>query len=147
VVIPTVSQAGFHYLWNVPGGTAATVLGNRKLADVNFPSQKVMVYEMNDWHTVKNRAMYHAYTTAKAQMGFYDASVRIIETKNGNRGFNPAVPANPNPTTYAYQPTVAWEPPCRNRALTQENVQGYYRWTRGGLRGVDFGGGEVDNSP
>jgi hypothetical protein len=147
VVIPTVSQAGVHNLFNVPGQTSTTILGLRKLSDVTFPSQKVMVYEMNDWHTIKNKAMYHAYTTAKGQMGFYDASVRIIETKLGNRGFNPAVPASPNPTTYAYTPTLSWEPPCRNRALTQENVQGYYRWTRGGLKGLDFGGGEIDNTP
>lgn len=147
VVVPTVSQAGFHYLWTVPGGTAATLLGNRRLSDVQFPSQKVMVYEMNDWHTIKNKSLYHAYTNAKAQLGFYDASVRIIETKTGNRGFNPAAPGSPAPTSYAYAPNLQWEPPCRNRALTQETVQGYYRWTRGGLKGLDFGGGEIDNTP
>ncbi len=143
IVIPTVSQAGFHYLWNVPGSTATTILGNRRLSDVTFPSQKVMIYEMNDWHTVKKRALYHAYTNAKAEMGFFDASVRIIETKNGNQGFNPSTPNSPAPTSYAYAPELAWEPPCRNTQLTQETVLGYYRWTRGGLKGVDFGGGEV----
>jgi prepilin-type N-terminal cleavage/methylation domain-containing protein len=143
VVVPTVTQAGFHYLWNVPGGTAATVLGNRKLSDVNFPSQKVMIYEMNDYHSVKNKALYHAYANAKAELGFFDGSVRILETKNANRGFNPASPNSPNPTTYVYQPTLTWEPPCRNGALTQEGVIGHYRWTRRGLKGVDFGGGEV----
>ena len=147
VVVPTVSQAGFHYLWNVPGGQATTLLGNRRLSDVTFPSQKVMIYEMNDFHTIKNRALYHAYTNAKAELGFFDGSVRIIETKGGNRGFNPATPNSPNPTTYFYAPELAWEPQCRNRALTQESVQGYYRWTRGGLKGVDFGGGEVDAVP
>lgn len=143
ITIPTVYQANYHYLWFVPGGNATTLLGNRKLSDVNFPSQKVMVYEMNDYHSKKNRALYHAYTNAKAELGFFDGSTRILETKDANRGFNPATPNNPNPTTYYYQPTLAWEPPCRNVALTQELVTGYYRWTRGGLKGVDFGGGEV----
>ncbi len=147
VTIPTVSQAGVHNLFNVPGAGAITVLGNRRFSDANFPSQKVMLYEMNDWHTVKKRAMYHAYTTAKAQLGFFDASVRILETKSGNRGFNPATPNAPAATTYQYSPELAWEPECRNRALTSEVVFGHYRWTRGGLKGVDFGGGEVDAVP
>ncbi len=143
VTIPTVYQAQYHYLWYVPGDTATTVLGNRKFSDVNFPSQKVMAYEMNDYHSRKNRALYHAYSNAKAELLFFDGSVRILETKDSNRGFNPATPASPNPTTYLYAPNLAWEPPCRNTAVLQETVTGHYRWTRAGLKGIDFGGGEI----
>ena len=142
-VVPTVSQAGVHNLFNVPGGGATTILGLRKLSDVAFTSQKVMVYEMNDFHSIKNKSLYHAYTNAKVELGFFDGSVRILETKNANRGFNPAIPNSPAVTVYAYTPDLAWEPKCRNPALTSENVEGHYRWTRNGLRGVDFAGGET----
>ncbi len=142
-VIPTVSQAGVHNLFTVPGNTATTILGLRKLSDVTFTSQKVMLYEMNDYHTIKNRSQYHAYSNSKTQVSFFDGSVRIIDTKDTNRGFNPATPNAPAPTAYAYTPNTRWEPRCRNAALTQETVQGHYRWTRAGLKGVDFNGGEV----
>ena len=55
-------------------------------------------------------------------------------------------PNSPNagPTVMVYNPAAlgAWWPDTYSGAAT-EDVKGFYRYTRGGMRGVDFGGGEV----
>ena len=86
----------------------------------------------------------------------YDTSVVVRRTGDNqatnattfgdcNRGWQPNNPGSaaaagpPTPITYIPNP---WDPP------TVENVNGdqgwgYYRWTRTGLHGVDFGSKEV----
>ena len=62
-------------------------------------------------------------------------------TGNANPGWNPTAPTSTLPTQYYYTPT-AGEPRTLYGA-TSDPVIGSYRWTRKGLRGVDFVGGEV----
>lgn len=139
--IPTVSQANVHYLFNVPAGGATTILGLRKLSDVSFASQKVAMYDSDSRHFNKRRTLFYAYGEGRQPLLTFDAAVTTRKTSETNLGFNPAVPANPNPTVFNYAP-AGWESPTRSGAA-QEAVRGHYRWTRQGLRGVDFGGGEV----
>ncbi|MCH9058952.1 MAG: hypothetical protein IIB55_10025 [Planctomycetes bacterium] len=47
-----------------------------------------------------------------------------------------------NPTLYDYVPRD-WEPPTIDGSF-RERVTGYYRWTRGGIKGRDFDGPEID---
>ena len=68
--------------------------------------------------------------------------MRFELTADANPGFQPNRPAHPSATVYQYNP-YGFEP----RTLSGEErdtVKGYYRWTRGGLSGIDYSATEVD---
>jgi prepilin-type N-terminal cleavage/methylation domain-containing protein len=136
----TVSQstAGHRY-YNVAGAK----LGRRKLADVNFPSQKVLIYDDMMRHTGKTRQFY-AYEDSKIPLLFFDGSVVDHVTGDSNPGMDPNTFVSPAPVYYAPTPPPQdWEPyPARN-GTPRELLAGHYQWTKGGLRGVDYGGSEV----
>jgi hypothetical protein len=130
-------QPGYHLLYTNPGGDSFT---NVRMDQVTFPSQKVYIFDLFDRHSRKD-TIFHAYPDAKQPLLFFDGSVRVLRTGDANKGWKPEAPTNPFPTLYLYWPT-AGEP----RTLSgnaQDSVFGYYRWTRRGVKGVDFGGGEV----
>ncbi|MEM9374518.1 MAG: hypothetical protein AAGA55_12825, partial [Planctomycetota bacterium] len=70
----------------------------------------------------------------------FDGSASTRTTSDANPGFDPNDPTSPDPLTYFHNPfgadgvTVGDGP---------DEVNGYYKWTRGGLRGIDFGGEEI----
>jgi prepilin-type N-terminal cleavage/methylation domain-containing protein len=128
--------AGAHLLYGYsPSGT---ILGPRRLTDVSFPSQKVWVFDLWDRHNYK-RPIWHAYDMARQPLLMFDGSVQNRRTDEANRGWTPP---NGGPTRYTYWPRIPGEPPTLS-GNASDLVWGYYRWTRGGLKGVDFGGGEV----
>jgi prepilin-type N-terminal cleavage/methylation domain-containing protein len=131
----TVVQATSASTYQLVGGNP-NVLGRRKFHEVMFPSQKVQMHDQGDRHFAK-RAVYFAFPEARQPLLFFDQSVRIRQTQDANRGFNPATPTGNFPTQISYTPE-SWDPPVRPGVTF-----GYYRWTRSGLRGVDFDGGEV----
>lgn len=143
VPVPTVSQGATHATFAVPAGGATTILGLRKLSDVQFTAQKVLMYDSHSRHFDKRRDLFYAYGDARAPLLFFDTSVRTVKTSDTDEGFRPTTPANPNPTTFAYAPET-WEPRTRSGAAT-ESVIGYYRWTREGLRGMDVSGSLLNN--
>ncbi len=59
----------------------------------------------------------------------FDGSVNRRETDDSNPGFQPLNPGDPGPTMI--------------KVGDDEFYPGVYRWTRGGLRGIDFGGKEI----
>jgi len=128
-----------------PGPNSLTVspgtlpLGGRRLTQVNFPSQKVHMYERHDRHA-RVQAWY-AYERATCSLGFFDTSVRAIESSKSNLGSNPNEPQSPDPVEVRYAPLSSDPPPIGDPLRL---LPGRYRWTRGGLRGVDFGGSEVN---
>jgi prepilin-type N-terminal cleavage/methylation domain-containing protein len=129
---------GYHLLyWVYPAYTQFT---NTRVENVLFPSQKVYLFDLFDRHLWK-RPIFHAYPFARQQVIMFDGSVSIRKTGDANLGWNPTTPTSPNPTTYMYMPTPG-EPPALSPGGS-DLVRGYYRWTRRGLRGVDYGGGEV----
>lgn len=144
-----IYQAGAHNTYIVPG-TANGSLGNRKIADVGFPSQKVLQHDLNQRHFGKKQPFFGNPSCRQPLLAF-DGSVVVRRTGDNqapgntsftecNRGMNPNSPTGgPTPIAYTPQP---WEPPTTTGAAT-ENGWGYYRWTRSGLKGIDFGGSEV----
>jgi hypothetical protein len=118
------------------------VLGDRKMSDVNQPSQKVAMFDAHDRHPScgKRLQLFNCYPEASQPLLFFDTSVRDAKTKNVNRGFNPQTPMSGAVTTFSYNPS-GWEPP--RKAGASFIMTGYYRWTRSGIRGVDVGGTEV----
>lgn len=117
-------------------------LAKRRAAEVTFPGSKVLVFEFYARHT--KRPLFYAYPDAKVPLLFFDSSVRTRTTGEANPGFHPNAPTNKNPTLFDYNPQIlGFEPPTRS-GENKETVTGYYRWTRGGLKGVDYGGSEID---
>jgi prepilin-type N-terminal cleavage/methylation domain-containing protein len=147
--MPTVRQAGTHRTYYSP--TAPNVLGKRKLADVSFPSQKVHLYDSSARHFGK-RWWFYAHAPAREPILFFDSSVRIKVTggartpDDANDGWDPASPTRQFGFAFTYLPE-AWEAPNLAGGVlpgaTADNVIGFYRWTRAGLRGIDFDGTEI----
>lgn len=117
-------------------------LAKRRAAEVVYPSGKVLVFEFYARH--EKTPLFFAYPDARVPLLFFDASVRTRKTGEANPGFMPNAPKNKNPTLFDYSPLIlGFEPPTQSGA-NKETVTGYYRWTRGGLKGIDYGGTEVD---
>lgn len=127
-----VIQAGAHNFFQLYPGLVPNQLGKRRMADVAFPSQKVQQHEDAMRHNVK-RWVYHANDAARVPMLFFDQSVRFLSSKDTFQGFRPETPRSTAPTMMSYAPN-SWEAP-----LTPGNYAGKTRWTRGGLKGVDYG--------
>jgi prepilin-type N-terminal cleavage/methylation domain-containing protein len=128
-----------HLLYNSYSGWQQQFF-NTTMDKVTFPSSKVYLFDLFDRHSAK-RTIFHAYPDAKQPLVFFDGSVSVKRTGDSNKGWNPTNPTSSLPTVYYYYPSPG-EPPTLSGA-TSDAVIGYYRWTRSGIQGVDFGGGEV----
>ena len=129
-----ITQQGMlHYQYLVPEDAA---LGDRRLAEVQFPGQKVIVQDSEDRLRAARRT-YYANSAATVSVLMFDGSVEARKTADANPGWDPNAPNSPQPMRFVYLPR-AWEAPTTGSA-TQDVVIGYYRWTREGLAGVDFG--------
>jgi len=128
-----------------PGPNSLTVspgslpLGGRRQTQVNFPAQKVHMYEGHDRHA--SLQAWYAYEQASCSLGFFDASARAISSEGSNLGSDPNEPESPDPVEVRYAALSSDPPPIGDPFRL---LPGRYRWTRGGLRGVDFGGSEVN---
>jgi prepilin-type N-terminal cleavage/methylation domain-containing protein len=121
----------------------------RRLTEVTFPASKVFAMDNYDRHFAspshpkhdrslpnfeREDALYYAVEDAKQPLLFFDASVRAKRTGDGNPGYDPQNPTDPEPQQIIYG----------HPSPKKFFVAGGYRWTRGGLRGIDFGGSEVN---
>ena len=120
------------------------VLGRRLLTDVSFPSNKVEFFENGSRHATKVET--HAFfSDAKVQMIFFDNSVRIMATKDANGNFSPLAPRTAGDFQLTYN-IQNYEPGYAKFGNTTPSFYSHYRWTRGGLKGCDFGGNNIDTS-
>jgi len=132
-----ISQASNHATFYIPGDCT---LGARSSAEVSYPSQKVHVYDRYQRH-FGSRVGFCAYKEVRLPLLFADGAVDVRKTGDGNQGWQPNSPTNPQPTIYYYEP-LGYEPPTLGGG-PNELVYGYLRWTRQGIGGRDFGGPEV----
>jgi len=136
-----VAQGGTHYSYNT--GNAQTKLGNLSLSQVTFPGNKVHMHDAEQRHFSAENVFF-GYPECQQPILMFDGSSNVYRTADGNPGWNPNSPTSPNPTRIAYSPSArGWEAPTRSGNPT-DIVDGYYRWTRGGIAGVDFNAQEVD---
>lgn len=128
------------------------VFGNRKLGDVATPSQKVHQFDLNQRHFGRIQPFYGMAITRQPLL-FFDGHVSVRSNQEGNKGWRRNAPgsfmvANPaNPASFP--PWLQYNPqPHEPRAVTGpiDMGWGYYRWTAGGLKGLDFGGREVQDT-
>lgn len=119
----------------------------RRLDEISYPAQKVATFDLWDrhFHSTKRDPVWHAYPTAKAPLLFFDASVRVKTTRDANKGWDPRYPtATATSTRYIYKKVAGSNMPRPLINIASGDlVDGYYRWTRKGLKGVDFSGKEV----
>ncbi|MFN0133371.1 MAG: type II secretion system protein [Phycisphaerales bacterium] len=134
-------------------GTAR--FGKRKISDVSQPAMKVAMHDTFGRHFGKfDYRQWCGFDTSKQPLLFFDNSVVNRSSEKCNYGFDPngnqmapVTTPNGNPPTppgSGYLPIPyagsAIEPTGPTSAA---NGYGRFVFTRGGLRGVDFGGGDV----
>ena len=125
----------------------ATRFVNRRIDEVLFPSQKVLLFDLFDRHQSR-RLMFHAYPQAAQPLAFSDGSVQTKKTRDSNRGWDPVNPTGLTVVTYyLYRPMEAGDPPALSGTAFGDLVEGRYRWTRWGMRGNDFGAPEPNRRP
>ncbi len=120
-------------------------LGERQIREVDFPSGKVQMFDFYDFHGAA-KAQFYAYADAKSNLLFFDGSVRFLTVGDSNLSFRPNAPQRPDHARMTYVPNEIYEPPTRSGNDTDEDLEPYFRWTREGLHGLDYGGSEINNS-
>jgi hypothetical protein len=133
-----VSQST-HMSYSVPSGA---VLGGQNMSNAVYPAQKVMLHDHGSWH-VSRTPRYFAYEGSAVTVLMGDGAAALRVTSDSNVGWNPRQPSSARATVFAYFPSK-WEPPVVDVARRSDRYTGHYRWTRGGIRGRDFDGPEVD---
>jgi type II secretory pathway pseudopilin PulG len=134
-------QGMLHYQYLVP---ASASLGDRRLAEVRFPGGKVFMQDSEDRLRSRSR-LYYANPNATVSVLMFDGSVDARKTRDADEGWDPNRPNSKRPTQMVYRPR-AWEAQLEP-GQTEALYLGYYRWTRKGLQGADFGASAVSPRP
>lgn len=134
----TVEQSQTDHRTYVNVGAASARFGLRKLTEVQYPSQKVAVYDGLARHVGRVQQFY-AYENSIQPLSAFDGSVVERRSDKTNGGINPNSGAL---MLITYKPDANWEPPAR-QASGSDRVDSRYAWTSMGLGGVDFGGGAI----
>lgn len=127
-------------------GVPADSVYGRRLSDVSNPANKVHQYDMNQRHFGRRQPAW-VLENHRQPFQFFDGSVVVRHNMDANKGWNRSSPGifsiNTGPwLQYVPQP---FEPP----ALTTPTFDlgwGFYRFTASGLKGMDFGGREVQDT-
>ncbi len=111
----------------------------RRMFEVGYPSQKVYVYDPFDRHIAPTTIPF-ADPEACQRTLFFDGSVQLLATKQCNPGGQPNDALMSKATLFKFRwPREQWEGGFHQ----SDEFMGYYRWTRLGLAGRDYGGPEV----
>ncbi len=116
------------------------IFGNRKLHQVQFAGSKVFMFEFNDYHGGRNNPFF-AYDEAAPKILFFDASVRSEKSADSNRGWDPANPTSADTGYSKYTPLSTEPAPIGD---PEALLPVLFRFTRGGLAGIDFGAKEIN---
>lgn len=117
-------------------------LGGRRVSEVNYPSQKVFVFDSAQWQGVKI-PVFAAYSFARVPMSFVDGSARVRIKGQANPGFQPNNPRAPFSMQLPYTP-ASWDPPILG-GVSSSVTMGFF-WTRAGILGRDYDGEEFNTS-
>ena len=144
-----IYQAQNHIYWYVPG--SIDKFGKRRMGDVSFPGQKVQMYDSMARHQGK-RWYPWLYADSRIPLLMFDQSVSQRRSGDCNKGFQPNNPTAAAWTVISYAPAGGnaptgsgnqWEAPTVSGNTNEPYAGGLYRFTRAGLKGIDFGGTEV----
>ncbi len=129
-----LTNSGTFSLYQTPAGLGIV---QQATSIVAFPSQKVLLHDFGTRHL--GRPGLYANPEARVATLISDGSAVVLATQNSNPGWNPPTPTSPSPLLLQYTPSC-WDPPLMG---AQSNMFAWYRYTREGLFGRDFGGPEV----
>jgi len=114
-------------------------LGDRRYTQVAFPAGKVLQFEEFDRFSSR-QDLHFMYPEAQTNLSFFDGSVRRERTADANPGWNPAQPNQEWRQKYVAIHTF----PIPKTGFGESTTYCQrYRWTRYGLRGIDYGGKEI----
>ncbi|MEQ8317204.1 MAG: type II secretion system protein [Phycisphaerales bacterium] len=138
--VPTdrVRQGSAHFSY---GSTRGTKLGDVRLTSVDSPAQKAQMHDAEGRHFGKE-AIWTGYDQCRQPVLAFDGSCIVRLSQDYNLGWVPTAPTSAAFTRISYQPR-GWEAPTFTGA-SSDITPGKLRWTRGGVKGVDFGGTEID---
>ena len=131
-----ISQAGAHFSYLVPGRAQ---IGSQPASNVAFPSKKVWAHANADFY-FNREPLYYGDDQARVTALFFDGSVSVVRSKEANLGWRPGFQTSRAWTQVQYSPDE-WEPQVLPSDPRGYNT--YFRWTRGGLKGIDFGVEEI----
>jgi hypothetical protein len=141
-----VSQAPDHNHFVIPG---AADFYNLTLADVDYPAHKVHMHDSHQRHFGAGVQFFGAQVDldgddvfADARIPFltFDAGAHVRSSRDANPGWRPNTPTFPC-MSFWYEPNP-WEPAAIGE--DRDYSHGRYYWTRGGLKGIDFGALHLD---
>lgn len=144
-VFERVGQASVHDRYIVRVMSKFEVGGlppNRKLEEVRYPANKVAVADSQQRHSGR-QDLYFTYADARQPLIFWDGSVSERKTGDARPAWNPSNITATLQLQFQYVPDLTYESPVPQRGSGSNLVNGYYKWTRGGLAGVDYGGKEI----
>ncbi|MEX2217726.1 MAG: prepilin-type N-terminal cleavage/methylation domain-containing protein [Phycisphaerales bacterium] len=140
-----LGQRAYPISYNTVGIPAGSRYGNRKVSDVLYPSSKAQIFEQFGRHTQKRWTWqsFYGLKTARCMVQAFDASVKLRRSDEANLGCDPRNPTwVPPPNGWIpYNPAAVSLDPKPPGGSVLSHVS--YKYTKGGLRGVDFGGSEV----
>jgi len=134
-----LAQASAHWSYFI-GSPDQMKLGEVRLTDVEYPSRKVQLHDAEGRHFGR-QPIWMGYDECRQPVLAFDGSVLVRTSADYNPGWNPRRPTSTVPTRINYSPR-GWEAPIQDGRSPV--TDGKIRWTRGGIKGVDFGGTEVD---
>lgn len=112
----------------------------RRHDEVLFPGQKVHMAERASYFFGPTPAFY-LHAVARVPVLMADGAAAARTTGDANASFYPANPDNQNARSRtAYYPNTLFEVPTLGGSVYDSNIDTYYKWTRRGLRGIDFSG-------
>ncbi len=129
----------------------ARTIAPRHMQEVAFTSMKAFFFEEFDYTRGSgNQGKYYADPEAKINVQFFDSSVRRIATSDANPGWDALNPDDMTKTAHLRYDSIdeRFFPDYSDfRDINGDTFfPGYYKWTRGGLQGLDVGGQETDTS-
>jgi hypothetical protein len=127
-----------HNTYGIPGGVQ---FGDLRISTVQYPGNKVHMHDSEARHQGKDQ--FYAIPSSRVPMSLFDSSVQYLQTSEANEGWNPSTPQSSATHRFSYQPRD-WEARTTTGNIAEPIFAGYYRWTRGGLKGADFNGSEID---
>lgn len=134
-----LNSTGAYQNIRLPNTPGSPFVRQRKYVEVVYPSSKVHGYDAHQRHYGRP-FIYFAIPEARVPVLMFDGSVAVRLTSESNPGFQPNDPTSAEPTRFRHKPFGA-----EGDSLDEDgdDVIGHYKWTRGGLRGIDFGGSEI----
>lgn len=131
------THSTFTYYW---GNNNQYRMGQRTMNAISFPSLKVALYDEYDRHTTSEIAPFFTHQRAKPPCMYLDGSVRLTPTVEVNPGGYQGPPGQQNTAVFINYDFASSQVPIRWPDNSSTNQPARYRFTLGGLKGVDVKG-------